>query len=116
MNQPVPKISAADIERLLARDFPDVAAARTALASYGSKDWHREPERVRAAALKLAGGSIEKLQRTMAMADNDYRDVLAYAEYPSYMDKISATEKDAAKRQKLIEEDWKQYRDWFEKT
>ena len=116
MDQPIPQISAGDVERLIARDFPpqQAVAARAVLAAYGTKDWHREPERVRVAGLKLAGGSLERLRRAMATADQDYRDVLAAAEYPTYLKRVSPTEKDDAKRSAVIDKDWKEYRAWFD--
>jgi hypothetical protein len=36
-------------------------------------------ERVRCAALKLSGGSLEKLQAAVRLAQNDWRDVLVAA-------------------------------------
>lgn len=118
MNQPIPHVRAEDIERLVARDFrpEDVAAARAVLAQYGMKDWHREHMRVRAAALKMAAGSVERLQQAITQADRDYRDVLAYAEYPSYTKTISPSERDDSKRQSALSDDCDQYRAWFERT
>jgi len=55
--QPTPTVTAADVERIVRRDFP---AERTAevlamLDEYGTEEWQRETHRVRLAALKLAG-------------------------------------------------------------
>ncbi len=118
MNQPTPVVGDADIERLITRDFryEDVAAARVILASYGSKEWHRESARVWAACLKMAAGSVERLRQAVAVADSDYRDVLASAEYPSYIRKVSPSEKDPLKKRQAIDDDWRQYRDWFQKA
>src|SRR5579862_9863974 len=117
MNQPIPKVFDADVERLVKRDFPleEERAVFSALKKYGKKDWHREVPRVRLAILKLAYGSREKLREAIAMADQDYRDVLSYAEYPSYFSKINPTEKDEAKRKRVIDTDWQEYRAWLEK-
>ena len=115
--QPVPQVSDADVERVVNRDFPgeDTAAAREMLASYGKESWHREVPRVRLAILKLAEGSLQKLGGAVKMASRDYRDVLAYAEYPSYFQSIAPNEPDAAKRNRAVDDDWRQYRGWFEK-
>ena len=117
MDQPAPTVSAADIERLIARDFPakDVAAVRSALAEYGRKDWHREPIRVQAAMLKIADGSLARLRTAVATADQDFRDVLCAAEYPRYLVEIRPAETNEAKRHSVIADDWRQYREWFEK-
>lgn len=44
-----------------------------------------EPARVHLAILKLSGGDPEKLQHNIEAAKIDYRDVLAWAEYPEQM-------------------------------
>ena len=118
MNQPVPAVTAQDVERIVARDFrgQDVIEARGALEQYGTQAWHRETVRVRIACLKMADGDLERLRRALAVANTDYRDVLAAAEYPAYMARVSPTEKDSSKHEGVIKDDWSQYRTWFEKT
>jgi aminopeptidase N len=72
----------------LGRMFPDEAEraqAREALWLYGTESWERERERVRLAILKLAGASLEQIRCYCALAKVDVRDVLAWAEYPSWM-------------------------------
>ena len=44
-----------------------------------------EGHRVAVACLKLAGGSLEKLKECAQAALADYRDILAWAECPGYM-------------------------------
>ena len=58
--QPTPKVTGADVERIVRRDFPadKVSEVLAILDQYGKESWHREPHRVRLAALKLAAGSI----------------------------------------------------------
>jgi hypothetical protein len=58
------------------------AAALTLLDRYGAAPHEREALRVRVAALKLSRGRLPQLERTMAYAQRDYRNVLAWAEYP----------------------------------
>lgn len=41
-----------------------------------------EPERVQRAILTLSGGDVGKLSHNVAVALQDYRDVLYWAEYP----------------------------------
>jgi len=117
MNQPAPKISAADVERIIARDFSaeQVAPVRAALAEYGTKAWHAEPDRVRVAILKMADGDSGRLRNALAAADQDYRDVLSAAEYPRYAQQVSPSEKNEIKRLLAVDDDWRQYREWFER-
>ena len=107
-NQPVPKVSDADVARIVARDF-DAAerdAATEIVHRYGVEKWEMEIARVRLAALKLASGDLERLRGAIAMAKTDYRDALAQAEYPRYM---GERHPDGA----AIDSDWEQYSQWF---
>ena len=116
-SQPVPQATEADVARLGHRDFAsgEVAAALTLLEQYGTQPWHNEVARVRVAMLKLAGGNLEELRRHLKVADRDYRDTLAAAEYPVYMRSISPTEKNDLKQKLAVNSDWHQYREWFER-
>jgi hypothetical protein len=116
--QPVPQVTAADIERIVRRDFPEaqVGDALAILAEYGTEIWHPESARVRLAALKLADGSLEKLRRVMDQAKQDYRDVLAPAEYPKYTQhRFHARRLRARDRQEIYTDDWQQYERWLKK-
>ena len=117
MNQPVPNVTEADVGRVVRRDFSpgQVDAAHVLLGEYGGKDWHREVTRVRLAALKLASGNLKKLREAIRTANQDFRDVLSYAEYPGYFTTIRPEESDDARRAAAIEEDWRQYREWLER-
>ena len=116
--QPVPHVSAADIERVVRRDFaePKVPDALAILAEYGPQAWHREPARVRLAALKLANGSLEGLRQAIDRAKLDYRDVLALAEYPKYT-QIGFRARTFRSRiqQQIFADDWQQYERWLKK-
>jgi hypothetical protein len=116
-NQPVPQVTEADVARLVQRDFApgDVAAALAMLGEYGHQSWHNEVVRVRVAVLKLAGANLKELRRHLKIADRDYRDTLAAAEYPVYMRQISPTEKNDLKQKLAVNSDWHQYREWFER-
>ena len=60
MTQPTPNVTAADVERVVRRDFPAdrFADVMAMLNEYGTEDWQREADRVRLAVLKLAAGSL----------------------------------------------------------
>jgi hypothetical protein len=70
---------------------------------------------VQLAILKLSKGQRDQLPELVKMAKRDYRDVLAYAEYPEQMrlgfvgmSKLSPDEREAIKQR-----DRKQYRKWL---
>jgi hypothetical protein len=114
--QPTPKVTRADVERVVRRDFSagTFSEVLAILEEYGSADYHREKDRVHLAVLKIAGGSLEKIRREIEGAKCDYRGTLLSSEYPGYGKKMfridKATEEE---RQRVIDADWKQYQDWL---
>ena|ERR1051325_4989937 len=111
MNQPTPRVTRADVERIVRRDFlsEDFATVMALLDEYGTKRYETEKDRVQLAMLKNAAGSIDELLIQIQTAKLDYRDVLSWAEYPSYR----WGEKDETKIQKMYRDDWQQYSDWL---
>jgi hypothetical protein len=116
MNQPTPTVDRISVERIVRRDFPseDFATVMALLDEYGTKSYETEKDRVQLAVLKNAAGSVDELLIQIQTAKMDYRDVLAWAEYPSYL-KMQIGEKDEAKIQKAYREDYQQYSDWLNK-
>jgi hypothetical protein len=115
-SQPTPNVTGTDVERVVRRDFPEerIPEVLAMHAEYGRENWHREPDRVRLAVLKLAAGSVERLRTEIESAKCDYRDVLAYAEYARYMKGVPPSEDfPDEKRQQIIDADWKEYQDWL---
>ena len=118
MEQPTPAVTRADVERVVRRDFPpdQFDSVMSVLAEYGRENWHRELHRVQLAVLKLAAGSLDGLRAEIETAKCDYRDVLAYAEYPAYMKKtFRISQLPAEERRKIIDEDWRQYETWLQR-
>src|SRR5690606_13890466 len=76
-----------EVLRVVARDFAEAehAGVQRELERYGDERWHAELARVRLAILELARGDATKLEACVALARTDYRDVLAWAEYPEQM-------------------------------
>ena len=106
MTQRAAQVNDLDVERLVRREFPESMrpAAMEALSLY------RGPEaaRARAAAMRLSGGDMQQLKRHIQIANEDYRDVLAWAEYPSY-----GKARTDSQRQAAINADWQSYSEWF---
>jgi hypothetical protein len=74
-----------DIARRLSRHWPaapEQAEARRLLATYGEAEHESDVVRVQLAILKLSVGSLQELAAMTAAAKLDYRDVVAWAEYP----------------------------------
>jgi hypothetical protein len=115
--QPVPRVTDADVERVVRRDFapalhPEVMAV---LAQYGKSEWQREAPRVRLAALKISGGRLEALRDRIDAACRDYRDVLIPAEYPGYYEKSMKGKFARGEKRLAIEADRAQYSEWLHK-
>lgn len=112
--QPVPTVTAADIARLVRRDFPPELhdKVNSRLAAYQSVSVGKE--RVLAAILKLAAGNIDDIEKYVRAASADFRDVLAWAEYPRYMREVPPGGKGSG-TEAIIMSDWEQYRVWFDR-
>lgn len=108
--QPLPVVSAHDVDRVVKRDFADdeTAAVFEILHEYKGGS---EVNRVWLAVLKLSDGSIDR-PRQMDIANCDYRDLLGSAEYPAYF-AMPETDIPPEEQQRVIDADWKQYHDWL---
>jgi hypothetical protein len=107
---------AAVLQRKLHSMFPDALARREIskiLGSYGSLAHEKEPLRVRLAILKLSEADVQSIKQTTRMAKQDYRDVLAWAEYPRQVK--TRLKPGDANRQKLTKADREEYERWLEK-
>lgn len=116
LKQPIRTVTAGDVERIVRRDFAQeqFAVVMEILSEYGTQNWHRECPRVQLAVLKLAGGNLKDLRRYIEAAKSDYRDVLAWAEFPAYF--RQGTFASEAARQSVIESDWHQYERWLSRN
>jgi hypothetical protein len=112
--QPTPEVTAADVERIVRRDFPPSQQdnAFAMLREYGGE--HREANRVRLAVLKLADKNLKQLRHWVEQAKLDYRDVLAPAEYPKYTRWGGVDTASEEEQRKVIDSDRAQYRRWLE--
>jgi hypothetical protein len=108
----VPVVTSGDIDRIVRRDFPSegVEEVMSILKGYDSG----APNRVRAAALKLADGDLARLRREIVRANDDYRDVLLSAEYPVRMarDPNPFASVPKAEARKMSAADREQYEQW----
>lgn len=99
------------LERKLSAVFandPDRAAARALLLPVLDGP---EGSRVAVACLKLCDGELGRLDGSVKVALTDYRDVLAWAEYPRQM-RLGATATQTAQAS-ARREDLKEYSRWL---
>jgi hypothetical protein len=109
MSDYTPTVTKADIDRIIRRDYSqnEPATVWGILLLYGSGESYR----VYAAALKQGGGNPERLREMIDLANLDYRDLLAAAEYPAQM-KAGLF---GYHSPETIKADEVQYYDWFNK-
>ena len=116
MDQPVAKISYDDILRIVKRDYPAESEKETLeiLRHYKSNN-DKSDYRVWASLLKISEGNIEKLRININVAKNDFRDIVANAEYPEYTEKIGFDNGKFTREEikRIIQSDWKQYQVWL---
>jgi hypothetical protein len=116
MNQPIAIIANKDIKRIILRDYGGKSdEVLKYLSEYVSEN---EKFRVWAALLKISNGSVAELRKNILLANVDYRDVLAEAEYPIYTKKVGFDSKKFSKNEleKIIKSDFEQYKEWLQKS
>lgn len=100
--------------RKLGKLFPqraDWERAKAIQNEYGSEHHEKEPHRVRLAILKLAGPDLDQVSKYTSYAKEDYRDVLAWAEYPNQS--RAGPLRDESEKASLASEDRRQYEEWL---
>lgn len=116
MKQPVPKVTEQDVTRIAVRDFGDdkLSQVLAVLEEYGKQEWNSPTDpRVLLCILKLADGDLELLAKYTETAIQDYRDVIAWAEYPGWSKEIGLEDVPRDLEQEVIETDWRQYCRWL---
>ena len=96
--------------------FPDPAErARVsgALETYGGESWHREPARVKLGILRLVSDQPDRLEYYVEEACKDYRDILAWAEYPETFRVWRLRETDPARYRELADKEAAEYLAWL---
>ena len=118
MDQPVPKVTDKDVERVAIRDFGESQLPKVLdlLQEYGKQGWNPPGSaRVRLAILKLADGDFDQISKYTEAAIRDFRDVVSMAEYPKYAKEIGFSEVSKKVAKNIINEDWMQYSQWLKR-
>lgn len=116
MDQHIPSVDRADVERIVARDFPPELGPKVlqALSAYGTESYQREPHRVHLDILKLANGDLARVAQETESAGCDYRNTILSAEYPNYGRKMfHIDDLPPPERDRIIEADRQQYEAWL---
>jgi len=94
----------------------DAEEVMDVLNGYGGQSSGRGRARVQLAILKLSAGRRERLPELVRMAQGDYRDVLAYAEYPEEMRLgfVGMRELSPEEARAVRQRDREQYLEWLE--
>jgi hypothetical protein len=109
-----PRDYEAILERKLAQLFPSEKTRRLAKKALRKYRYHwaddrRGRVRVHLAILKLAGANLEDVKKCVA-ANEDPRDLISWAEYPSQMGSWRLPKEE---RHRIEEEDLKAYESWI---
>ena len=110
-SQPIPQVTRDDVLRIVARDFT-VEQRDEVLRELDALGAAAKP-RVQLAVLKLVNGRFAELERHLAMARRDWRDVLMWAEYPADA-KIGWRQPPEA-HHPAFKADWEQYQAWLKR-
>jgi hypothetical protein len=114
-NQKIARPSRGDVLRVVARDFPGDQSfeALKLLGGCATGEDEGIRDRIQAAALKLAGGDIERLRQLIEISKSDFRDVIAPAEYPRYLNTHNPSGLSALEQQEIFDADWAEYHAWL---
>jgi len=110
--QPEPNISNKTIEKIIQRDYGNCRGEVKEKLKLIKSDSLKGQNRISAAVLKLGGGDINKIDKYIQMYKNDFRDVLANAEYPLLFD-FGFSKKNKKELRTIYLTDWKNYLKWL---
>jgi hypothetical protein len=102
------------LQAKLKNTFPDESVRERVceiLEAYGLESHEQEPFRVRLAVLKLGGPETVEIEKWTKYAKEDFRDILAWAEYPRQSKNWSIP--DGPKKRELIAADKQEYVQWL---
>ncbi|MGH8758219.1 MAG: hypothetical protein ACREVW_01685 [Burkholderiales bacterium] len=111
----VPDVTAADIERVVRRDYPPDLHDVIHEMIHGVEV--REKARVIVACLKNADGNFQKLKGELTNASGWWREIIGEAEYPNYTKKMFRIDRLSSDEQaRITEKDKTQYLQWLQRN
>jgi hypothetical protein len=112
--EPAAKISDKTLERLIRREFAGRAGEVNQKFQRVNSNTLRGKNRFSAAILKLANKDLDKIDHYISICNNDFRDVVASAEYPERM-RFAFNKIAGWKKKQIYLSDWKEYSTWLHK-
>lgn len=112
--EPSAKISNQTLERLIRREFGSRAVEINQKFQQINSNIPESKNRLSAAILKLANRDLDRIDYYINICNNDFRDVVALAEYPGYS-KVAFDEIAIWKKRQIYLSDWKEYSNWLRK-
>lgn len=106
------------VRRKIRQVFPrsDPREMLALLDRYGVEEHEQERDRVHLAILKLSDeGELSEPTRYVEIAKQDFRDVIAWAEYPGQMSAPSSCGGSPEQQRKTVRADREQYDAWLKK-
>jgi hypothetical protein len=115
--QPIPNVTDEDVQRIALRDFGEtqLPLVMSILGEFERQEWSCVVPRVQLSILKIAQGDLDRLLNATELAIADYRNALVNAEFPRYAQETYLRNVSEDVKQELIDDDWRQYCEWFGK-
>ena len=112
--QPTAKISNAELESLIEREFPNNLNVIKQKLNKIQSNSQNGKNRIGAAVLKLANSELNKIKDLINKANEDFRDIVSEAEYPR-ASKYGFDEPNDNELKTDYLNDWIEYKDWKDK-
>lgn len=112
--QPTGKVTDALLERLVRREFGDRSSEVKQKLQKVESETPNSRNRISASILKLSEKNFDAIDHLIEVANIDFRDVIASAEYPGCL-KVGFDIPENRRKQIYLA-DWKQYSKWLRKV
>ena len=113
--QPFANIDDKTLERIIFREFDNRASEVKQKLKRVVISKPKNKCRVSAAIIKLADKDINAIDKFIEVSNNDFRDVLARAEYPRCFD-LGFGKLAKNRMRQIYSADWKDYSNWLKKA
>ncbi len=113
--QPTAKITDKTIERIIKREFGNNADKVKDKLQQVISDTSKGRNRISAAVLKLANKDFDKIDYWIHISNNDFREVVAKAEYPR-ISNLDFAEVNQTESKNIYSADWLDYSSWINKS
>lgn len=115
IEQPVAKISDAELEKLIVREFPENSDLVKRKLTEIKSDSQNGQNRIGAAVLKLASSDLNAIVSLIKKANENFRDIVSQAEYPR-ASKYGFEERSDNELKTDYLNDWTEYSKWKNKA